>query len=134
MRTPVLVGSFAVPVVVGLGVVGYAWWVVGLPPFSALTTAVVASTGILAVLAGAVMGSRWLPVRRGRGVRRKPGVAAWLILSAALVGWQAASWMQHPRHEHPTLSSLTNPALEPRPARMAAFLAWLAVAALVARR
>lgn len=134
MRTTLRVRSVAVPAGVGLGAVGYAWWVVGLPPFSTRATIVVVGTGMLAAVAGAVVGTRWLPARRRRATWRQPGLVVWLGLCALLLGWQLTSWMQHPRDEHPTLSSITNEALDPRPTRMVAFLAWLAVTALVARR
>jgi hypothetical protein len=55
-----------------------------------------------------------------------------LILAGAT--WQVAAYVQHPRSDHPTLSSLVNAALDSHPARAAAFVAWLAGAWELARR
>ena len=65
---------------------------------------------------------------------RTRGVWLWAVLTAALAAWQLASWLQHPRDEHPTLSSLINAVLDTHLARTAAFVAWLAGAAWLARR
>lgn len=59
---------------------------------------------------------------------------AWGVLVLLLAGWELAAWAQQPRAAHPTLSSLAGPVLDWRPARAAAFLAWLAGAVELARR
>ena len=74
------------------------------------------------------------PANRSVSGARTRGVAVWLVLAVALGAWQLASYLQSPRDEHPTLSSLTNAALDSHPARAAAFVAWLAGAAWLARR
>ena len=64
-----------------------------------------------------------------RGRRRPVGAAA---LAAAV--WQLAAYVQHPRADHPTISSLTNATLDAQVPRTAAFVAWLlAIVALVRR-
>ena len=60
--------------------------------------------------------------------------APWVVLVVALLAWQLAAYVQHPRSDHPTLSSLTNTALDPRPIRALAFAAWLLTAGWLARR
>ena len=113
-------------------VVAYAWWVSGLEPFSGGATAAVVGAGGAAVVVG----------RRAR--RRDPegaqeravpvaALVAWGGLVAALAAWQLTAFVQEPRSEHPTISSLANAALEPRPVRAAAFVAWLGGAAWLAR-
>ena len=42
--------------------------------------------------------------------------------------WQLAAYLQHPRDEHPTLSSLANALLDSQPARAAAFVLWILAA------
>lgn len=108
----------------------YAWWAVALAPFSAQATAAVVLAGVAAMAVGA------------RERRRRPsptsgdvaGVAPWAALAAAAGAWQLAAYLQHPRVDHPTLSSLTNELLDSHPARAAAFLVWIAAARWLARR
>jgi hypothetical protein len=111
--------------------VAYGWWATGLPPFS--TSATVAVVGPGAVVALVAVGRRPVP----RTATARPDTRSGLIwggLVAALVGWQLAAWAQGPRSQHPTLSSLVNDALEPRPMRAIAFALWLAGAAWLGRR
>lgn len=109
----------------------YAWWATGLRPFSGPLTAAVVGAGIAAMAAGAAFGRR--PRRRPAEI---PGrrAAVWAGLFAALAAWELAAYVQQPRSEHPTLSSLADAVLDPHPVRAAAFLAWLAAAAVLARR
>jgi hypothetical protein len=115
-------------VVAGAAVCGYAWWAVGLAPFSlAASLAVVVAGG-----AAAALGWRARRPDSGRADRRR--VAPWLALVAAGAAVQLAAYLQHPRDDHPTLSSLTNALLDSHAARAAGFVAWLAAAAGLARR
>jgi hypothetical protein len=50
-----------------------------------------------------------------------------------VAAWQVSALVRHPRAEHPTLSSLANAVLDPRPVRTLAFLGWLAGMAWLAR-
>lgn len=114
--------------VAGLLAIAYSWWVVSLPPFSGWATVAVMLTGALAVGLGA---ARRRPERR----RRRPtGTAAWAVLAAALGAWQLAAYLQHPRDDHPTLSSLTNAVLDSHPTRAVAFFLWLLAAVELGRR
>jgi hypothetical protein len=61
-------------------------------------------------------------------------MARWAVLAALAAAWQLAAYLQHPRHDHPTLSSLTNAALDSHAARAASFVAWLAVTVTLVRR
>lgn len=106
--------------------VTYAWWATGLRPFTWPALAAVAVAGVAAIGVGA---------RRRRVPALVPGGAVtWAVLVALLAGWELAAYVQHPRAEHPTLSSLANEVLDWRPARVLAFLLWAAVGADLARR
>ncbi|HKY67308.1 MAG TPA: hypothetical protein VJM49_13095, partial [Acidimicrobiales bacterium] len=61
-------------------------------------------------------------------------VAGWGVLAAAAAVWQLAAYLQQPRHDHPTLSSLANAVLDSHAARAGAFVAWLAATAALVRR
>lgn len=116
------------PVAVGLA---YGAWAVSLPPFSGVATAAVLAGGGAALLWGVAGRSRSDVGRAG------PGLGArwpWAALAVATAAWQLAAYLQHPRADHPTLSSLANDLLDSHPARAVAFTAWLAVASWLVRR
>lgn len=109
-------------------VLGYSWWAVSLPPFSAAATA--------AVLLAGVAASAWGGAKR-RSERQPAGevdVRAWVVLAMAASAWELWAYLQSPRAHHPTLSSLTNELLDSHPARAAACVLWLAASAELARR
>jgi hypothetical protein len=111
----------------------YVWWAVGRPPFSAAATAAVVLPGVAAAGLAGVARAR----AGGRHDRPGPapaGMARWAVLGGLAAAWQLAAYLQHPRHDHPTLSSLTNAALDSHAARAAAFVAWLAVTVMLVRR
>ena len=105
----------------------YAWWAVGLTPFSATTSLAVVLAGVAAVGLGA-----WR--RRPVPLRPRGRAGPWLVVIAALAAVQLSAYVQHPREDHPTLSSLTNAVLDSRPARTAALVAWLVAARGLGRR
>ena len=111
-----------------LAVTAYAWWAVGLPAFSTGATVAVAGAGAVAMVAGSRAKRR---VRRPGGAGR---VVPWFALAGLLAAVQLIAYAQQPRDEHPTLSSLTNAALDSHAARAVAFVAWLAAAVELARR
>ena len=112
----------------------HAWWVTGLAPFSVAATVAVVGSGALVAVAS----------RCGRPATRRHGVggdgvtprsaAIWGALAVALAAWQLNAFVRHPRAAHPTLSSLANAVLDPRPVRTVAFVGWLAGVAWLARR
>ena len=77
-------------------------------------------------------------MRRPRHTERRqldsPRWAAWAALAAAASLWELAAYLQQPRGDHPTLSSLTNALLDSHPARTAAFVVWILVTVRLARR
>ena len=60
--------------------------------------------------------------------------AVWVVLVLALVAWELFELFSSPRHDHPTISSIGDRILDPRPVRAAVFAAWLVVGWLLARR
>lgn len=111
-----------------LVVLSCAWWVVSLQPFSGTATAAVLVSGV----AGSAVGrARRRPERRPASTT---GVWAWAGLVAAGVAWEALAYVQHPRVDHPTLSSLINAVLDSQPARTAAFVLWFLAMVELARR
>ena len=111
-----------------VGVFVYGWWATGRRPFSATATVAVVGAGVAAMAVG--------QARRPRHDARPSlaGAVGWLLLLAALAGWQLLAYVQAPRSEHPTLSSLTNAALDTHPGRALAFVAWLVGGWRMARR
>jgi hypothetical protein len=123
--SPARLGAFAL----GIGaLLAYGWWATGLQAFSGSATLAIVGPGIAAVVIGAA--------------RRRPlislpalsGAVGWVLLLGALAAWQMLAYLQHPRSEHPTLSSLLNAVLDTHPARAVAFVMWLVAAGLLARR
>lgn len=107
---------------------GYAWWAVSRPAFSTTATAAVLLPGAAAVVWGA-----------GKDRRRRPEVefrraAPWALLAVVGGLWELAAYLQHPRDEHPTLSSLSNALLDSHPARSAALVLWLVATSELSRR
>jgi hypothetical protein len=111
------------------GIVAYAWWATGLAAFSVPALAAVLGAGA----AAAAWGIR-RPARRRLRMTLSPGqrVVGALAIATAL-GWELTAFLQRPREEHPTLSVFANRLLDPHPVRAAAFVAWLAVTAALAR-
>ncbi len=96
----------------------YAWWVAGLAHFTlSALLAVLAAGSVTVALA------RWL--RRPSGPARHAWVAPWVPVLGALVAWELLAFSLTPRSTHPTLSSLADAALAPRPVEAAAFMVWL---------
>ena len=118
-----------ISLLIGVAAASYAWWVTALPPFSASATMAVLGGGVLAL----GVGRRRRPTSTAAAAATTRGVVLWVVLTSALAAWQVAAFVQSPRAEHPTLSSLANTALDPRPVRALAVIAWLAGAAWLAR-
>lgn len=109
--------------------VAYAWWTAGLAPFTWPALVAVEAAGIAAMITGT---HRRRPYRSCD--HKAGGTWIWAMLFVLLAGWELAAYVQHPRSDHPTLSSLLDQALDWRPARAGALLVWLAVGADLARR
>jgi hypothetical protein len=112
----------------GVATLAYAWWATGLAPFSAGATVAVVGAGAGAIVAGSRArrpGPRPVTLRQA---------APWILMVLAAAAVQLVSYVQTPRDDHPTISSLTNALLDSQPARAAALVCWLALAVELARR
>ena len=58
----------------------------------------------------------------------------WGALAGATGLWELQAFLQHPRRDHPTLSSLSNDLLGSPSSRAIALLMWLALGIWLARR
>lgn len=115
--------------IAAVAVAAYAWWATGLPTFTLASTLAVVGAGVGAMAIGRHAGGP-----RARPLLRRADIVAWGVLFGALTVWELAAFVQLPRVEHPTLSSLTDALLDTHPARALAFVAWLAGAAGLGRR
>jgi hypothetical protein len=111
------------------GLLAYGWWATGLTPFSAGATVAVVGAGGVAMVVGARLSPRPAPP-----LPTVRDLLPWAILLAALAGWQLIAYVQEPRSEHPTLSSMGNGLLDTHSARAVAFAAWALIGARLARR
>jgi hypothetical protein len=125
--------GLVVGAVVIAALAAYAWWAVALPPFSGEAAAAVVLAGAVAM----VVGARQRPRQRASEsptAAIPPGIGRWVVLGAVTAAWQLAAYVQQPRADHPTLSSLTNAVLDSRATRMVAVVLWIVVARGLARR
>ncbi len=93
-------------------------------PATVLVLVVGAAALVLAIRAPRSVEPKAPPLRRG--------TAAWSALLLAAAGWEAYAYVRQPdwtkpSDQHPTLSTLLDPALEQGPLRFAGWLIWLAV-------
>ena len=86
------------------GVFAYAWWATRRSPFATTATLAVVGAGLVAVSVGQARP----PQNESRPARA--GAVRWVVVLVALAGWHLLAYVQQPRSEHPTLSSLTNSA------------------------
>lgn len=66
--------------------------------------------------------------------RWAPGAWLWAVLGGAMTVWELQAFVQHPRDDHPTLSSLSNEILHTSASRFLALMVWLALGVWLARR
>lgn len=91
----------------------------------------ITGTGAAFVLIVALRAER--SPRAGRD-RPRRGYLAWAGLAVAAFGWQLATYLQSPRAEHPTISSMLDAADAHDPLRAAVFLGWVVLGLELARR
>jgi hypothetical protein len=107
----------------------YARWAVGLEPFSGQATLAVVAVGGVAMVLGARR-----PRSEGAEPNASAGTVRWAVLGVVAAAWQLAAYVQHPRDDHPTVSSLANALLGTLAARTVALVLWIAGARALARR
>lgn len=111
--------------------IGYAWVLGGLQPFT-MTSLV----GV--IIPGAVLGF----LAYGKPPERIPapdkldiaGSSYWLIAVAALFEWEASAFRDNSRPWHPALTTLVDPLLGPHVLKSAAVAIWLRVGWGLVRR
>ena len=111
-----------------VGVLSYAWLATGFRPFSSGALLATVCAGLVVI--GVGTRRRLPPPTPRRGV----GASVWGVLAGTLAVWELASFLQHPRAHHPTLSSVANRALADHPARALGFVVWLGVGVVLSRR
>ncbi|HEX6310210.1 MAG TPA: hypothetical protein VF152_01125 [Acidimicrobiia bacterium] len=90
-----------------------------------------AGSAVLVVLLAARTGLRRPP---SRAAVPPSGILAWLGLGVAVGVWWLSAYLQSPRSDHPTVSSLLDAADAHVPLRAAVFLGWLLLGVTLARR
>lgn len=108
----------------------FAWAATSLRPFTSPALVVTLFTGacILAI------GTRLRPAESGGTLVGVKTAWGWLALFVALAVWELAAFVQLPRADNPTLSSLANDVFDSHLIRTAAFLLWMAAGLGIARR
>lgn len=109
-----------------------AWAATGLRPFTTPALVVTLLTGAAVLFAGNSIRSAEPP--KEAGTRTTSGAGWWLILFGALAALELVAFVQLPRSEHPTLSSLANQVFDSHLVRACAFVAWMAAGLGIARR
>jgi hypothetical protein len=128
---PLLVGAIA------LTVLGYAWWATTLRPFTAPALVATVGAGLVALLLGSRLGgTRHERVSRSSSASSSwsAGLTLWGVLVLGLALWELTAYLQQPRADHPTLSSLADSALDRHAPRALALALWLGVSADLGRR
>jgi hypothetical protein len=108
--------------------VGYAWITTGLQPFTRPSLVATLGGGLVAI----AVGRRCSPPVAAR--QPVTGAWVWAILGGAAILWDLQAFLQQPRGDHPTVSSMTNDLLQGHFPRAGAMLVWLAVGWWLARR
>jgi hypothetical protein len=124
----------AVPAVLGgIALIGYAWVVAGLRPFTEPENVLVALPIVVVAVLAARRG-RSDPEPARRSVPAPRGAAVWAGLTAAVVAWELVALFSSPRDDHPTLSSIADRIMSVHVGRAAVVVVWLALGVALARR
>jgi hypothetical protein len=108
--------------VVGAAVVGYAWLLGGIAPFSTKALLGVLLPGaLLGVIAFARPPERIAPPESVDVA----GLSYWAICIALLFAWEASAVRDNSPPSHPSLTDLINPLIAPHPVKTAAIVVWL---------
>ena len=105
----------------------YVWAASGLRPFSRPMDAAVAAPIAL------ILGLWWRRRRRehdrltARPSLRSPDAAVWAGLLLLLCAWELLAYSASPRHDHPTLSSMSDDLMSTHPGRAVTFALWFGV-------
>lgn len=108
-----------------------AWAASSLRPFTHPALVVTLLTGVSVAALGARSRKKHPAASR---TAARSGPTLWIVLIAALALWELVAFVQLPRVDHPTLSSLANQVFDSHLVRAAAFAAWVAAGFGIARR
>lgn len=100
----------------------------GLQPFTLPALVATLGVGFVVIIVG---GRQSPPVAAREAVG---GAWPWAAIGGAGVVWELQAFLQRPRGNHPTVSSLTNDVLQSHFSRAGAMLVWLAAGWWLARR
>ena len=100
----------------------------GLQPFTLPALVATLGGGLVVIIAG----RRHSPPVAAR--EAVSGAWLWAALGGAAVVWELQAFLQHPRGDHPTVSSLTNDLLQSHLPRAGAMLVWVTAGWWLARR
>jgi hypothetical protein len=108
-------------------VLAFSWIAAGLRPFTQPMNAAVALPAVVVLVVS------WRRSNFGKSTGddtvRPPAsaIAIWVLLLVALTAWELAAYASSDRHDHPTLSSISDSLMSVHIGRAAAFLGWLVV-------
>lgn len=103
-------------------VLAYAWWATSLAPFSTVGLISVLIAGLVLI----VVRRRFVrPASADRAASEGGARWPWFAVIAAIGAWELQALFQHPRHAHPTISSILDPLEQWHGARLVLFLGWL---------
>ncbi|HEX4244148.1 MAG TPA: hypothetical protein VHY77_01160 [Acidimicrobiales bacterium] len=122
-------------IVTGLALI-YAWFAALTTPFTARANVMTAMPLLTAALGAAWLGHiRRAPPKSGEEPARPTGNRLWpWWVGLGVVGaWELFSYLQLPRFEHPTFSSLYDSASRWQPLKAALFFGWLALGWAIVR-
>jgi hypothetical protein len=115
----------------------WSWFASGVRTFTRpaeVLTFVPAFAVLLLTLSPRMRARKWsLPRRRDDTRCNARGVAVWLALLVAVIGWEMFQLFSRPRAHHPTISSLLNTLISTHPSRFAGYLLWLVAGGLLIR-
>lgn len=67
-------------------------------------------------------------------ITRRQGIGLWAVLAGAVLAWELLAYLQSPRDDHPTISSMLDALEAHRPLRAALFIGWALLGRELARR
>jgi hypothetical protein len=125
------------PAIAVVAVLVWSWFASGVRTFTRpaeVLTFVPAFAVLLLTLWPRSRGTKRSAQRRRNDTPYNPrGLALWLALLVAVVGWEMFQLFSKPRERHPTISSLLNTVISTHPSRFAGYLLWLIAGGLLVR-
>lgn len=117
--------------IMGAAMIGYAWLLAGMAPFSTRALVTVLLPGAaLGVIAFARPPER-IPAPESLDVT---GFSYWLIVIALLLEWEASAVRSGSTPAHPSLTELVNPLIAAHPVKSGAIVVWLLAGWALVRR